>query len=475
MSAPAGDLRRPTVVVAGATGFIGRALLPLLVEDHTVIALGRGGAPAGADGRVQWRRCDLFNLREAEAALQGASIAVYLVHSMQPQARLTQARFDDLDLLCADNFARAAARQGIRHIVYLGGLLPADRRHLSRHLASRLEVEETLASHGVPVTTLRAGLVIGAGGSSFEMMERLVRRLPVMVAPRWSRTVSQPIALTDVTALLTFAIAHPDLAGRAYDIGGPDVVTYADMLRATGRMLGKRVWVLTLPVRTANLSLLWVSAITGASQALVRPLVESLGHDMVVTDGGALQGIAGQRPLSLTAALTAAQSGPTGGSAQAPRPQRSPAPARTVCSVQRLPVGSRIEASAVAEAYLRWLPRFLGPLFFVRVEGGDCRFFFRLFTKPILALTLDGEGSSVDRQMFRVTGGLLADLDAGPQARLEFRLGLGGSVVLAAIHDFVPRLPWMIYRLTQGPFHVAVMHAFGRHLAAITSRLPGPG
>ncbi len=456
------------IAIAGASGFVGRALVLALAQRYRVIALARSVAGQPTAEGVTWRMCDLFNLRATEHALEGADVGVYLVHSMMPPAQLTQARFDDLDLICADNFARACAAHGVRHIVYLGGLLPRDATHLSRHLASRHEVERTLAAHGVPVTTLRAGLIIGARGSSFEMMTKLVRRLPVMVTPRWTSTLSQPIALEDVIPLLELAVTAPDLAGRAYDIGGPDVVSYAEMLERTGRALGRRIRVRTLPVRTANLSLLWVSAITGSPQALVRPLVESLSHDMVVTDGGILQKRAGQRAQSLEVSIERAiaderrvpatrETGPNGR-----RRRSSP---RTVCSIQRLPLGRGRDARWVAEEYMRWLPRFLSPLLHVTVEDAEvCRFFLRPLSAPLLELRLASERSTADRQLFYVTGGLLVGKAEGVRPRLEFRVVLDGTFVLAAINDFVPRLPWLVYKFTQAVVHLWVMLAFGRHL-----------
>lgn len=458
---------RKRIAVAGASGFVGRALVAALAERHHVFALARA-VQKKAHEHIEWRACDLFNLKAAEDALEGAEVAVYLVHSMLPPARLTQGSFDDLDLICADNFARAAAAKGVRHIVYLGGILPKGAAALSRHLASRHEVERTLAAHGVPVTTLRAGLIIGAGGSSSEMMTKLVRRLPVMVTPRWTRTLSQPIALEDVIPLLEHAIETPSLAGRAYDIGGTEVVSYAEMLRRTGRALGKRTHVITLPVRTAKLSLLWVSAITGAPQVLVKPLVESLGHDMVVTDGGELQASLKQAPASLDVSLRRAiTEGTRREDSRMPEgPARKlPAP-RTVCSIQRLPLGRGRDAQWVAEEYMRWLPRFLGP--FLRVtcdDQGVCRFVFRPVAKPLLELRLARERSTPQRQLFYVTGGLLSAQVEGTRPRLEFRAVLGGEFVLAAINDFVPRLPWLLYKVTQAIFHLWVMRSFGRHLA----------
>ncbi len=468
----------PRVAIAGASGFIGRALLARLAPAHEAIALARRVEGQSPSPGVEWRACDLFNLLDAERALEGADVAVYLVHSMMPSARLTQGRFDDLDLICADNFARAAASNGVRHIIYLGGLLPASGEALSRHLESRFEVERTLGAHGVPVTTLRAGLIIGAGGSSFDMMARLVGRLPFMIGPLWTRSLTQPIALDDAVTLLAFAVGRPDLAGRAYDIGGPDVVSYVEMLRMTGAAQGKRTRVVTVPVRTARLSLWWVSAITGAPPALVVPLVESLRHDMVASDGLVLQKEAGLKACSLREALeqasrAGAPRGPGGASAppgragpSAPAPARTPAAPRA-CSVQRLRVRPGKSAAEVAEEYVAWLPRFLRSLLRVSVGPANrCAFYLGPLREPLLVLQPAPDRSSPDRQLFYVEGGLLCGEAAGARPRLEFRAVLDGAYVLAAVHDFVPRLPWFLYKYTHALVHLWVMRAFSRHLAA---------
>jgi uncharacterized protein YbjT (DUF2867 family) len=228
---------RPTVVVAGASGYVGTALGPALSRRFETVGLSRSSKGAGTSGYHTWRAVDLFSLRATERALRGATFAVYLVHSMIPSDRLTQGRFEDFDLLCADNFARAAAAVGVQQIVYLGGLLPAEDLDapLSAHLASRLETERALAAHGVAVTTLRAGLVIGAGGSSFAIMERLVRRLPAMLCPAWTATLAQPISLADTVALLDACVGRDDLSGQAHDIGGPDTLTYHQMMQEKPR------------------------------------------------------------------------------------------------------------------------------------------------------------------------------------------------------------------------------------------------
>ena len=474
---PTGTKKR--LAIAGATGFVGRALIEALRVDYDIVALTRTLPSAPRSDGVETRPCDLFNLRDAERALAGADAAFYLVHSMMPSARLTQGRFDDMDLICADNFARAANANGVAHITYLGGLLPgADEGELSRHLQSRREVERTLGAHGVPVTTLRAGLVVGAGGSSFEMMTRLVGRLPFMVGPSWTRSISQSIALADVVPLLRYALEHPELAGRAYDVGCPDVVSYAETLRVVGSVLGKRTRVLTLPVRTARLSLLWVSVITGAPRELVRPLMDSLRHDLVARDGLVLQSMAGVEAMSLRAAIELAvadEKAIEAARASTPKPPRSTrrAAVSRVRSVQRLPLPAGRSARWVASEYTRWLPQFMAPFLRVDVDpSGTCRFVLWPIEQPLLVLLFASDRSADDRQLFYVTGGALARVVDGTRPRLEFRSVLDGKFVLAAIHDFVPRLPWFIYVMTQALVHLLVMRRFGRHLEGLQSEAP---
>jgi uncharacterized protein YbjT (DUF2867 family) len=464
-------LDRATVVVAGASGFIGHALAERLAGRYRLIGLSRG--QRAGDGYDAWRACDLFSLKDAEEALAGATYAVYLVHSMMPSARLVQGHFEDLDLICADNFARAAKRAGVKQILYLGGLIPPAAR-LSKHLESRREVEVALGGHGVPVTTLRAGLVIGAGGSSFLMMLRLVRRLPVMVCPSWTSTECQPIALDDVAELAAYCLGREACLGATYDIGGPDVLTYRAMMLETADALGVRRPMLPVPVLTPGLSRLWVTAITGAPKELVAPLIQSLAHPMVTGDRR-LQAEAGIPGMSFHDSVARALDQEARSARPSVRhpvayaaPRASAAPSR-VRSVQRLPLPPGRDAAWVAAEYVRWLPSGLWPLLDVHVDDARvCRFYLGRMREPLLVLAFSEERSAPDRQLFYITGGLLAaETDRG---RLEFRETPDGRSVLAAIHDFRPRLPWMIYEHTQALAHLGVMAAFGRHLARSVRR-----
>lgn len=463
---------RGRIAIAGASGFVGKALVEALSPDHDVIALGRSMPAEATSGAVTYRRCDLYEAEDAVRGLEGATAAVYLVHSMLPSARLVQASFRDLDVVCADNFARAAARAGVKHIVYLGGLTPDVPGELSEHLQSREEVERVLASHGAQVTTLRAGMVIGAGGSSFRILLRLAQRLPWMILPRWGTTRSQPIGLGDVVRLILFALERPELAGRAYDVGAQSVLTYAEMLERTSRLLGKTPRITKLPFDVPVVSLLWVSAITGASVDLVLPLVESLKHPMVAQQGLALQEAA-DFPLADFDALVAQAiredaEATEPAPAKAPAPRRSVRPANRVVSLQRFPMPPGLSARGVADAYFAWLPRGMWP--FVRVtplEESGCAFCLAGWPWPLLELTYDAARSDDDRAVYRISGGALCAPSARGKGLFELRSVLGGAHVMALVSGFEPRLPWLVYKFSQALVHLVVMKAFGRRLASL--------
>ncbi|MEE2789383.1 MAG: NAD-dependent epimerase/dehydratase family protein, partial [Myxococcota bacterium] len=274
----------PVVVVAGASGYIGQALVKRLRPRFRVVGLSRRRHGPCRQGLVdEWRRCDLYSLKDATDGLAGADYVVYLVHSMLPQDRLTQGRFADLDILLADNFARAARAACAKQIIYLGGIVP-DYPNLSEHLSSRREVEDVLRGAQMPLTILRAGLIVGADGSSSQILGRLVRRLPVMVCPPWTRSQTQPVVLEDVIDLLTWATAQPRAFGQTFDLAGDEVMTYLDLIRKTARALGKPARLINFPVGTPFMSALWVRMVTGAPLSLLRPLIESLRHDMTAGD-----------------------------------------------------------------------------------------------------------------------------------------------------------------------------------------------
>jgi uncharacterized protein YbjT (DUF2867 family) len=264
------------VVVFGATGTIGGALVPVLAREHDVVAVSRA-EPRPASSRVTWARADATEPESVRAALAGAEVAYYLVHS------LGSADFERRDRVAAETVAAEAAAAGIQQIVYLGGL-GDDAPDLSPHLRSRIETGRALAGGSTPVTTLRAAMVVGAGSAAFETILALVDRLPAMICPRWVSTPTQPIALDDVVAYLAAVCGRRDCFGESFDVGGPEVMTYRQMIEQIGRLRGRRPRIIEVPVLTPRLSSYWLRLVTPVGAAVARPLIEGLRTATVVRD-----------------------------------------------------------------------------------------------------------------------------------------------------------------------------------------------
>ena len=264
------------ILVAGASGFVGSRLCPVLVDaGHHVKAMTRH--PDTYDGAGTAVMGDVHDSASLAIALADCAAAYYLVHS------LDAADFQRKDADAAAGFAAAAKDAGVRRIIYLGGL-GDDADELSAHLRSRREVETLLASTGVPVTTLRAGIIVGHGGISWELTRQLVEHLPVMVTPRWVRTRTQPIAVDDVVRYLVGVLELPEAAGRSFDIGGPEVLQYVSMLRRVAAIEGRRFAVVPVPLLTPRLSSLWLALVTDVDATTGRALVDSMANEVVVRD-----------------------------------------------------------------------------------------------------------------------------------------------------------------------------------------------
>jgi uncharacterized protein YbjT (DUF2867 family) len=264
------------VLVAGASGFVGRRLCSALVEHgHEVRAMTR--QPSSYRGAGTAVGADVHDERSLAAACQGCDAAYYLVHSLGDRD------FEIRDALAARSFASASADAGIGRIIYLGGL-GNDDDQLSMHLRSRREVEGLLASKGVPVTTLRAGIIIGHGGISWELTRQLVEHLPAMVTPRWVQTRTQPIAVSDVVRYLVGVLDTPAAPSQSFDIGGPEVLRYVDMLRRLADIEGRSLLVVPVPLLSPQLSSLWLSLVTDVDAPTGRSLIDSMINEVIVRD-----------------------------------------------------------------------------------------------------------------------------------------------------------------------------------------------
>jgi uncharacterized protein YbjT (DUF2867 family) len=262
------------VVVFGASGTIGRPLLGALARDHDVVAVSRREQ---RDGGVTWSVADATDRDSVARVLEGADVAYYLVHS------LGSSDFEAEDLRAAETTAREAERVGVRQLVYLGGL-GDDSADLSPHLRSRRETGVRLASTSVPVTTLRAAMVVGRSSAAFETIVALVDRLPAMVTPRWVSTRTQPIALPDVVAYLAGVCGLEPTFGSGYDVGGPEVMTYREMIERIALLRGRNPFIFEVPVLTPHLSSLWLHLVTPVNAGVARPLIEGLRNETVVRD-----------------------------------------------------------------------------------------------------------------------------------------------------------------------------------------------
>ena len=267
-------------LVFGASGYVGTNLVPRLRERgfeirtaarHADVLQARGWS------NVEIVAADALEPASLFAALAGIDVAFYLVHSMA-----SGADFARLDRQAAANFRDAAAAAGVQRITYLGGLQPGD--NASEHLLSRRETGDVLRAGPVPVTEIRAGIVVGAGSAAFEVIRDLVNHLPVMTTPRWVRSRTRPIALDDLLDYLVGLAEQPETAGQTYDVGGPETLTYADMLRQFAAVTGKRRLILPVPVLTPRLSSYWLGLVTAVPAAIARPLIDGLRHDLVPDD-----------------------------------------------------------------------------------------------------------------------------------------------------------------------------------------------
>ena len=280
------------VLVTGATGFIGRALTESLSgQGHDVTALTRhpedyrgSGTPVGGD------------VRDEEAMAQvlvGHDAAYYLVHS------LAEAYFAEKDRLAARSFGSASRRAGVGQVIYLGGLGAAG-DDLSEHLRSRREVESILHEK-TPTTAFRAGIVVGDGGISWEILRQLVERLPVMITPRWVETRSQPIALDDALIALTGVLGRSECVGETYELGGRAPLTYRDMMLTVGRLIGRRPLIVPVPLLSPGLSSQWLRLVTDVDLTTAKALVDSLTNEVVVHDHR-IEELLGYRPVTFAVA-----------------------------------------------------------------------------------------------------------------------------------------------------------------------------
>lgn len=463
---------KPTIAVAGGSGFVGTYVRKKLRNAYHFKALTRSKYIAESTpdkDTTQWEQCDLYSLPQVTEALKGCKYGIYLVHSMAPSSRLMQGNFKDLDLLLADNFIRAAEDAGLEHVVYLSGIMPSeDQAEYSSHLKSRLEVESVLRSRSVKVTVLRAGIIFGPGGSSFSILINLVRRLPMMVLPAWTHSMTQSIDINDVCRAFSKCLNEPEYRGGTYDLIGHEPMRYDAMVKRVARKLNRRLLTFSFPFNFFYFSKHGLSLLGNVPMALVGPLQESLRHDLSAKPN-ALSEVLEEGTTSFDASFALSVNGdgtlkPNPRSLTQKLDTEDLHKACRVRSVQRMPLPLGWNSQQVAREYSEWLTRKFVGIVSARINDSGHISFYLLGKLLLLELTPTPYSlSNLKRSAFYISKGLLVK-KVEPLGRFEFRLFPENNCLIAAIHGYAPIMPWWLYSPTQAFLHLRVMRSFSRHL-----------
>lgn len=442
------------IAIAGASGFIGKHLIPSLIENgHEVVALSRSHIDSDKNN-VHWRQCDLYSLKSLEDVLKDVDVAIYLVHSMLASNEMNQGSFADMDLLLADNFRRACQKNRVKKIIYLSGIIPKY-NELSLHLHSRFEVENQLAKNN-NLTCIRAGLILGSEGSSYTIMNKLVEKLPIMICPKWINSKSQPIYIDDIIKIINIAIECKRMYNQIYEVGIPKKLSYLEMMKILAEKKGYKRYFVSVPIKFPKISRMWISMITGAPRNLTYPLVDSLQHEMIL-DNNKVFNIS---PFNYTTYEDSLEK-----IIKQPIKEKPHAfgnsNIKNVRSVQRIASGKN--PHSLGRYYFRWLNHFFkGLLKFKHCENESYKLYFQFIKKPLLELIKSPERSTQTRAVYFITGGLLNKKNL--MARLEFRK-VNSFTTLVTLHDYEPRIPWSIYKYTQALIHLWVMKKFSKSIS----------
>ena len=457
------------ILLTGASGYIGSHLKDKLKDNHEIIAISRNAQNKKNERNVTWKSADLFDLDAITEVMEGIDTAIYLVHSMMPSAKLTQANFEDMDALLADNFGRAAKKQGVKHIIFMSGIIPNDTQ-LSPHLKSRLECEKILGYYDIPVSTLRAGLIIGSKGSSYPILKRMIERLPAMILPNWAHNMIAPVSIDDVIDKLAMLVERSPQENEAFDITGPKVMNYQELFERTAAILDKRLPTLNLPIIPIWLSRFWVRLISQVPKEMVYPLMDSLVHDMIPQPERIKPEISlGKMNYeeSVRKALKEEQNEQQIITTKQSKPkskQDKKNEVKDVRAITRFKIPESYSMRDVTREYAEFINDITLHLIDGTINEHEFNIQLPLIKKCILKMTRHNHDSTSEMIVYKIVGGDLAMAKDGGNARFEFRRILDTNEGIVALHEYEPTLPWGVYKFTQANAHKFVMDVFKHHM-----------
>lgn len=428
--------------IVGASGFVGKELAKALKNlKLDYVSMSRSHQP-----QQNWKFIDLFSKSITEESLSGIDVAVYLVHSMLPSSKLTQGTFFDIDILLVDNFIKSCTKNKVKKIIFVSGIIPKD-GELSAHLKSRKEVEDLICKSGIPATVIRTGLIIGDRGSSLNILKNIVSTMYILLVPK---EIYNKVQVISIEKVIESIINNLEGEENIINIGFAPI-SYYDLLVLMSNKLKRKIWFIKIGFYPVKLFSFLTSLISGAPYGLVRPLFESLKHNMVsdtIIEGDIEKEIEQLKDRPII-----------------PHAFQPVLYIKKVRSVQRINL-SRRTSYPIYKIYYKWLDRSL-PFIGVYHNGPELTFFFIFRKVELLKLKFAEAHSSENRQLLFIQGGLLAH-KGQDYGRMEFRI-IDDRILICAIHDYIPALPWWIYIFTQAQVHLWVMKKFKQFLESKSS------
>ena len=428
------------ILLTEASGYIGSHLKDKLKVNHEIIAISRNAQNKKNEKNVTWKSADLFDLDAITEVMEGIDTAIYLGHSMKTSAKLTQANFEDMDALLADNVGRAAKKHGVKHIIFMSGIITND-SHLSLHLKCRLECEKILRYYGVPVSTLRAGLIIDSNGSSYPIFKRMIERLPAMILPNWAYNMIEPVSVDDVIDKLAMLVERSPKENEVFNITRPKVMNYQELFERTATIFDKRLSTLHLPTIPIRLSRCWIKEKMNGEENVKKALKEKQDEQQIITTK---------------------QSKPKSN-------QNMRDEVKDVRAMTRFRIPKSYSIQDVTREYAEFINNITLHLVNGTINEHEFNIQLPLIRKCILKMKRDNHDSINEMIVYKIVGGDLAMVKDSGNARFEFRRILDTNEGIAALQEYEPTLPWGVYKFTQAIAHKFVMGVFKQYMNHLAS------